>query len=61
MNTFKLLVASASALALTAPAALAEWQPKKPVEFIIMAGTGGGAGLGFTTSVLGTAVPAAGG
>ena len=43
MNTFKLLVASASALALTAPAALAEWQPKKPVEFIIMAGTGGGA------------------
>jgi len=43
MNTFKLLVASASALALTAPAALAEWQPRKPVEFIIMAGTGGGA------------------
>ncbi|MGK7651599.1 Bug family tripartite tricarboxylate transporter substrate binding protein [Roseovarius sp. B08] len=43
MKTFKLLVASASALALTAPAALAEWQPRKPVEFIIMAGTGGGA------------------
>ena len=43
MTTLKLLVASASALALTAPAALAEWQPRKPVEFIIMAGTGGGA------------------
>ncbi|MFP7674463.1 Bug family tripartite tricarboxylate transporter substrate binding protein [Marivita sp. S0852] len=26
-----------------APAAMAEWQPRKPVEFIIMAGTGGGA------------------
>ena len=43
MNILKTLVASAAALAITAPAALAEWQPKKPVEFIIMAGTGGGA------------------
>ncbi len=43
MTTLKTLVASAAALALTAPAALAEWQPRKPVEFIIMAGTGGGA------------------
>ncbi|MEM6483207.1 MAG: tripartite tricarboxylate transporter substrate-binding protein [Pseudomonadota bacterium] len=40
---FKTLAASASVLALTAPAAFAEWQPRKPVEFIIMAGTGGGA------------------
>ncbi|MEM7074688.1 MAG: tripartite tricarboxylate transporter substrate binding protein [Pseudomonadota bacterium] len=39
----KSLVASASVLAVTAPAAMAEWQPRKPVEFIIMAGTGGGA------------------
>ncbi len=43
MTTLKLLTTSAAALALTAPAALAEWQPRKPVEFIIMAGTGGGA------------------
>ncbi len=43
MRFLKTLVASAAALAMTAPAALAEWQPKKPVEFIIMAGTGGGA------------------
>lgn len=27
----------------TATSALAEWAPKKPIEFIIMAGTGGGA------------------
>lgn len=43
MNTFKTLTVSALALAVSAPAALAEWQPRKPVEFIIMAGTGGGA------------------
>ena len=43
MTLMRTLVASAAALAITAPAALAEWQPKKPVEFIIMAGTGGGA------------------
>lgn len=43
MNTFKTLTISAIALAISAPAALAEWQPRKPVEFIIMAGTGGGA------------------
>ena len=43
MKTLKYLIAGASALALTAPAAMAEWQPRKPVEFIIMAGTGGGA------------------
>ncbi|MEL7116064.1 MAG: tripartite tricarboxylate transporter substrate binding protein [Pseudomonadota bacterium] len=43
MSILKTLAASAAALALTAPAALADWQPRKPVEFIIMAGTGGGA------------------
>ncbi len=43
MNILKTLVAGAAALAITAPAAIAQWQPKKPVEFIIMAGTGGGA------------------
>lgn len=43
MTPLKLLTASALALAVSTPAALAEWQPRKPVEFIIMAGTGGGA------------------
>ncbi|WP_297773289.1 tripartite tricarboxylate transporter substrate binding protein [uncultured Roseovarius sp.] len=43
MNILKTLTMSAAALAITAPAAMAEWQPRKPVEFIIMAGTGGGA------------------
>ena len=43
MRFLKPLAASAAALALMAPAALADWQPRKPVEFIIMAGTGGGA------------------
>lgn len=43
MKLLKTLTVSALALSVTAPAALAEWQPRKPVEFIIMAGTGGGA------------------
>lgn len=43
MNFLKTLTVSALALAVSAPAAMAEWQPRKPVEFIIMAGTGGGA------------------
>ena len=43
MKFVKTLSVSALALAVTAPAAFAEWQPRKPVEFIIMAGTGGGA------------------
>ena len=43
MKVLKTLAASALALAVAAPAAMAEWQPRKPVEFIIMAGTGGGA------------------
>ncbi len=43
MNFVKTLTISALAVAVSAPAAFAEWQPRKPVEFIIMAGTGGGA------------------
>ena len=43
MRLFKTVTISALALAVSAPAAFAEWQPRKPVEFIIMAGTGGGA------------------
>ncbi|MEM6385316.1 MAG: tripartite tricarboxylate transporter substrate-binding protein [Pseudomonadota bacterium] len=43
MRFIKTITVSALALAVSAPAALAEWQPRKPVEFIIMAGTGGGA------------------
>ena len=43
MKLMKTLAASTVGLALVAPAALADWQPRKPVEFIIMAGTGGGA------------------
>ena len=43
MKVLKTLATSAAALAVMAPAALADWQPRKPVEFIIMAGTGGGA------------------
>ena len=45
--TFKKLaifaVAAVVSTGMFATAAQAEWQPKKPVEFIIMAGTGGGA------------------
>lgn len=43
MRFVKSVAVSALALAISAPAAFAEWQPRKPVEFIIMAGTGGGA------------------
>ncbi len=43
MRFVKTVAVSALALAVSAPAALAEWQLRKPVEFIIMAGTGGGA------------------
>ncbi len=43
MKYLKTLLASALALAVSAPVAMADWQPRKPVEFIIMAGTGGGA------------------
>jgi tripartite-type tricarboxylate transporter receptor subunit TctC len=38
-----MLTVSALAVAVSATGAMAEWQPRKPVEFIIMAGTGGGA------------------
>jgi tripartite-type tricarboxylate transporter receptor subunit TctC len=37
------VVMALAALALLAGTALAEWQPQKPVEFVIMAGQGGGA------------------
>lgn len=37
------LVSAVGVLGLTLGPAVAEWSPKKPVEFIIMAGTGGGA------------------
>jgi len=44
MTLIKTLTVSALALAVSATGSLAQdWQPKKPVEFIIMAGTGGGA------------------
>lgn len=43
MKLVKTLAASAAALAIAAPAAHADWEPRRPVEFIIMAGTGGGA------------------
>ena len=36
-------VIAVCSLAVMSSAALAQWAPKKPVEFIIMAGTGGGA------------------
>lgn len=43
MRLLKSLALGTAALALTATGAFADWQPRKPVEFIIMAGTGGGA------------------
>lgn len=44
LKSYSLGLALAVGAAFTAPAqALADWQPRKPVEFIIMAGTGGGA------------------
>ncbi|MCG6885396.1 MAG: tripartite tricarboxylate transporter substrate binding protein [Silicimonas sp.] len=43
MSFVKSLAVSALALAVAAPAVAQDWAPRKPVEFIIMAGTGGGA------------------
>lgn len=49
MNVFKLksiataAVVAAVSLGMFAGTAQAAWSPKKPIEFIIMAGTGGGA------------------
>ncbi|MGX0977875.1 putative tricarboxylic transport membrane protein [Roseovarius sp. MBR-51] len=43
MNILKTLAFGIAALGLTAPAAMAEWQPRKPIDFVIMAGPGGGA------------------
>ena len=44
MKLLKSLVAGAAALGMLASAAYAaDWKPRKPVEFVIMAGAGGGA------------------
>lgn len=44
MKLLNTVVAGIAALGVTATAAVAaDWKPRKPVEFIIMAGTGGGA------------------
>ena len=43
MNILKTLAIGIAALGLSAPAAMAEWQPRKPIDFVIMAGPGGGA------------------
>ncbi|MEI4233801.1 Bug family tripartite tricarboxylate transporter substrate binding protein [Roseovarius sp. D22-M7] len=43
MNIVKTVTLGIAALGITAPAAMAEWEPRKPVDFVIMAGTGGGA------------------
>lgn len=46
-NTFTRRIAfafaAAAGLALAAPAGAEEWKPQKPIELVIMAGTGGGA------------------
>ena len=38
MNILKTLAIGIAALGLSAPAAMAEWQPRKPIDFVIMAG-----------------------
>lgn len=43
MNILKTLAIGIAALGLSAPSAMAEWQPRKPIDFVIMAGPGGGA------------------
>jgi tripartite-type tricarboxylate transporter receptor subunit TctC len=43
MNIVKTVALGIAALGVSAPAAMAEWEPRKPVDFVIMAGTGGGA------------------
>ncbi|WP_102107491.1 tripartite tricarboxylate transporter substrate binding protein [Oceaniglobus roseus] len=43
IRRFRLSVAAVAALAAAAPATAADWSPQKPVEMVIMAGTGGGA------------------
>ena len=43
IKPFAVAVAATVGLAGSAAALAADWKPKKPVEFIIMAGTGGGA------------------
>ncbi|MBE0453018.1 Bug family tripartite tricarboxylate transporter substrate binding protein [Roseovarius autotrophicus] len=43
MNILKSMALGIAALTISAPAAMAEWQPRKPIDFVIMAGPGGGA------------------
>jgi len=43
MNILKTVAIGIAALGLSAPAAMADWQPRKPIDFVIMAGPGGGA------------------
>ena len=44
MKILQSLIAGAAALGMMASAAVAaDWKPRKPVEFVIMAGAGGGA------------------
>lgn len=43
MNIVKTVALGIAALGVSAPAAMAEWEPRKPIDFVIMAGTGGGA------------------
>ena len=42
-SVLPIAIAATAAVTLTGNALAADWKPKKPVEFIIMAGTGGGA------------------
>ena len=42
-SVLPLAIAATAAVTMTGNALAADWKPKKPVEFIIMAGTGGGA------------------
>ena len=42
-SVLPIAIAATAAVTMTGNALAADWKPKKPVEFIIMAGTGGGA------------------
>ena len=45
-SLFTPLVAASLTLATGLPALAGDWKPQKPVEMVIMAGQGGGAGAG---------------
>ena len=47
-----LAVIAASAALFAAPAAHAAWEPTKPVEFVVPAGTGGGPPAGIAGGVV---------